>query len=408
MIYVSRTLLLKILFFIIILLLFSLSNSVSANKGLIPVRVNVTDSFGTKIPTSSTKIVIANSSQILYSGPIPLNDSFLLPAGSYSIYAQNLLYGFNASVFEIDTPSTLNLKLSPYTYGTLIDTKTHKIYPEPKDPAIVLRVVLGINQSDQLPSINSLPTFSIKPNVPLAPPCGYIWVLYKTVNLGWIPQLQGAVYSYYINSSYQIVNTPSVTQYSVVYSYVSTNGGPVSQSSAVANGTAVSTSLPTASHSSNLLNYDVYINAQWYDYIYKEYNTCIKHYTGNEKEVFEVHLMSSFYQKDSSATSTSDYSFSAFRNVVSQNLNSQTFYVTFSDMGTQATSFSVEATLAISASFTGREFTGSFNIAGYTSLNSQTQSTQVMYTLTAYGSCKGYMLYKAGWVLGFSKGPGCL
>jgi hypothetical protein len=55
MIYVSRTLLLKILFFIIILLLFSLSNSVSANKGLIPVRVNVTDSFGTKIPTSSTK-----------------------------------------------------------------------------------------------------------------------------------------------------------------------------------------------------------------------------------------------------------------------------------------------------------------------------------------------------------------
>ncbi|MEM3799011.1 MAG: hypothetical protein QXH56_02840 [Thermoprotei archaeon] len=214
-------------------------------------------------------------------------------------------------------------------------------------------------------------------------------------NDGWVQGiLQGAVFSWAGEDGLQ--NTPTVTQSTTIYSYVSVNGGPVGESSAVTMGSSVTTTLPTVSYGAD---YNVYANAQFYDYIYREYDCGI--YIGQEKEVFKVQQVSTWYQYGNLATNLSDYNFQSFKDlVVSQDNQSQVFHITFAEIGTAAQYFSADLSLSISPSITGGEFSGSFDLAGYTNLNSQTNSTEVMYTITAYGSCLGYEAYRSGWVLG--------
>jgi len=206
----------------------------------------------------------------------------------------------------------INLKLSPYTKDYLLDTKTGKAYYQPTDPALVLRVVFGINQSDTLPRVNLSKLSGASSSGSISPPP--YWGLYKTVNLGLVNMLQGAVYSWGKNASDQVQNTPTPSQYSAVYSEVSINGGPLSQSSATLHSVTTTEQLPMAStfNPNGPENYDVYMQGTWYDYIYHQYERGF--FNGQVKEVFEMGQSGNWYKYDNWATSTSDYSFSYFEN----------------------------------------------------------------------------------------------
>ncbi len=311
---------------------------------------------------------------------------------------------------NVTGPTNITLRLVPYTMGSLIDTKHHREYYRPTDPRLVLYTVFGINQSDQLPAINRLPgsnqQTTNRPQTAPAIDCIPYWVLWKTSpinsNGGWVKDvLQGAVFSWAGEDG--LKNQPTVTQSTTIYSYTSSNGGPVSESSAIELGWTTTTTLPEAFFGQD---YNVYADVQFYDYIYRQY--ACGFYLNNEKEVFEMTQISTWYEINYGATNLSDYSFQPYKDlIVSSNNTSQVFYITFGQIGTRTQSFSAMLSLSISPSITGGEFSGSFDLAGYTSLNSQTQSTEVMYTITAYGSCLGYEAYDSGWVLGWGSGPGC-
>ncbi len=433
--------------------------------------LTVTDAENQALPASAVEVAVSNSTQLLYTGSLSAGSVSNLPPGVYSFYAQNLLVGFNATVVSlVSQPTSINLKLSPYTSDYLLDTRTDRSYYRPTDPALVLRVVFGvsypalkggascfshrarspparvteapvstgvnsprttgtlgrcasatfklfdpsnprlkrrgfgkpINQSDTLPPVNLLRPSSASSSGSICPPP--YWGLYKTVNLGVVNMLQGAVYSWGKNASDQVQNTPTPSQYSAVYSEVSINGGPLSQSSATLHSVTTTEQLPMAStfNPNGPENYDVNMQGTWYDYIYHQYEWGF--FNGHVKEVFEMGQSGNWYKYDNWATSTSDYSFSYFENSAIGDKNQNTIYMTLSQVGTQSQSFGVEATLSVGSSSTGGEFSGSFNIAGYSSLNSQTTGTTVVYQLTGYDYCGGFYLYRSGWVLGFSQG----
>lgn len=365
--------------------------------------LTVTDAENQALPAGAVEVAVSNSTHFLYTGPLSAGSVFNLPPGVYSFYAQDLLVGFNATVVSlVSQPVSIKLKLSPYTSGYLLDTKTDRAHYRPTDPALVLRVVLGINQSDTLPPVNLLKPSGASSSGSICPTP--YWGLYKTVNLGVVNMLQGAVYSWGKNASDQVQNTPTPSQYSAVYLEVSINGGPLSQSSATLHSVTTTEQLPMAStfNPNGPENYDVYMQGTWYVYIYHQYECGF--FDGQVKEVFEMGQSGNWYKYDNWATSTSDYSFSYFENFATGDQNQNTIYVTLSQVGTQSQSFGVEAILSVGSSSTGGEFSGSFNIAGYSSLNSQTTGTTVVYQLTGYDYCGGFYLYRSGWVLGFSQG----
>jgi hypothetical protein len=390
-----------------------LSYNTNSSSTIFPVHFRFTDDNGTRLSLTSVQMVIFNLTQVLYAGPaIPTGLVYLFP-GVYSFYGQSLKYGFNATLVNVTGPMNVTVKLVPYTLGNLVDTKHNRQYRRPTDPSLVLYVVFGINQSDRLSPVNNLPqgaTPSYSGSQGVSPgmaPCPARWVLWKTspVNSknGWVQGiLQGAVFSWAGEAG--IENQPTVTQSTTIYSYVSYNGGPVSESSAVTLGSSTTVSLPTVSQGSD---YNVYMNAQFFDYIYREYN-CVNQYLGQEREVFEMYQSSTWYENGYYVTNLSDYNFKPFESiVVSSGQSYSVTYITFSQIGTQAQSFSAMLSLSISPGITGGEYGGSFDLAGYTNLYSQTQGTEVMYTITAYGSCDGYEVYNSGWVLGFGAAPGC-
>jgi len=390
----------------------SLSYNSDSSSTLFPVHFIFTDANGTILPLSSVQMMISNLTQVLYAGPAILTGLVYLFPGVYSFYGQSLKYGFNATLVNVTEPINITLKLVPYTSGNLVDTKHNKQYHRPTDPGLVLYVVFGINQSDQLSPVNNLPSvthsYFNSQGVSVFKPCpGPHWALWKTspvnYNNGWVQGiLQGAVFSWAGEGG--IKNQPTVTQSSTIYSYVSYNGGPVSESSAVTLGSSTTVSLPAVSLGQD---YNVYMNAQFFDYIYREYN-CVNQYLGNEREVFEMYQSSTWYENGYGTTNLSDYNFKSMKSiVVSGGQSNSVTYITFSQIGTQVQSFSAMLSLSISPGETGGEFGGSFDLAGYTSLYSQTKGTEVMYTITAYGSCNGYEVYNSGWVLGFGAAPGC-
>ena len=230
-------------------------------------------------------IVVSDSSRPLYSGPIPPNGIFHLPTGlySFSVYDSNI--GYNAIMYAVKGDTNLTLILMPMSV-TVIDTKTGTRYNNIKNPYQLLQIEdrdsnLRLPQAVFGPPtlLNNTYTSSSQSVAP-QDTCHHYWVLTNVADLGNIPQLQGAVYSYYKNSSYQIVNSPTVSQFSLVDSYVSINAGSVSVSGQRTYGVATTEQLPTASYSSGLWNYDVYMQAHWYDNVYRLYDECSQQYTG--------------------------------------------------------------------------------------------------------------------------------
>jgi hypothetical protein len=376
------------------------------------VSIQTMDARGYLLSPSNETIVVSDSSRPLYSGPIPPNGIFHLPTGLYSFSVYDSNVGYNAIMYAVKGNTNLTLILMPMSV-TVIDTKTGTHYNNIKNPYQFLQIEdrdsnLQLTQAvfGPPPFLNNTYTSSSQYVAP-QDTCHHYWVLTNVADLGNIPQLQGAVYSYYKNSSYQIVNSPTVSQYSQVDTYVSINAGPVSVSAQTSYSVQTTEQLPKASYSSGLWNYDVYMQAHWYDNVYRLYDDCSGQYTSVQDD-FYMGQGSNFYQYDNSATSTSDYSFSYFMNFAIGAQQSNTIGVTLSEISTFSVSFGSEAQLTVSSSETGGGFSGSFNIAGSTSLNQWTSGNTVMYTLTGYGYCKGYQLYRSGWVLGFSSGtPSC-
>jgi hypothetical protein len=324
-----------------------------------------------------------------------------LGSGLYSIYVQSETYGFNATLVTIDGPTIVRIPIGPYVMGCLVDDKRNISYCRPTDPSLVERVIFGINQTSSLPLIRHSSTF------PQLPSCYNFWTLYNDYYMGQYAQLQGAVYSWGPSSSDQIQNTPTPSQYSVSNSYVSYNGGGFTQSGSTSYGVTSQETLTTACQycgSGYPFNYDVAMLGTWHDYVYHEYNTCYPGRLLAEKENTIMTQGGHFYQWDWSAWSTNDYSFSYFYNLGVGQRSEQTVYLTLSTVGTSAQGFSEEFSACLSSGSTGGEFSGCFNVGGYTSLNSGTSGTTVMYTIAAYDYCGSFEVYKSGWVLGWSQG----
>lgn len=358
--------------------------------------------YGDPVPPSEVSLTLSDEYRVLYSGPLPGDGEIHLSRGVYSFSLYDAKVGYNAQVIPISADMVISIPLSP-VQGRVIDTKTGKIIDTPTDSYFILqlneeRSGLKLPHADYgIPSSHVLLT-------PLSSPpldtCHHYWVLWKEVDLGIVNELQGAVYSYYINSSYYVTNQPTVTQYTQQYEEISYGGGPVSRGVAQSYGISITTPLPLASYYTER-SYDVYIQAHWYDDIYKIYNECSGQFTGPDTEVFLVKQWSNWYDHNSPAVSTNNYNFQCWGLIAVGNLSSQQIYITYSQWGSQTTSISAMATISVSKDSTGGEYSGSFNVGGVTSLNSQTAGWTVVYTLTAYGRCAGYSVYQAGWVLGF-------
>ncbi len=374
---------------------------------IFPVHVLVTNgsSEGVVSP-SQTQIFITNATgiNVVFSGDMPYNGIIDLPEGRYSFYAQDPEVGFNATVVTISNAKTVVIELTPYTMGYLMNTENGVLYYRPTNASLVAQVVLGNSQPYQLPNISSGSASGYGSDS-----CGLpVWILYNTYEIGTENMLQGAVYSWGENYTDQVVNSPTPSQYSAAYSYTSVNGGGLSESSATVYSVSSQETLPTAQTWVSpgtlgaLLNYDVYMQGTWYDYVYHQYYCGA--FDGNIEDDFVMNQGGNFYQYDSSAASTGDYSFSYFYNLAVGNAPHNTVDLTLSTVSTQSQSFSAEVSFSVNAGVTGGDFTGTVTSAGYTSLNSQTASTTVMYALTGYGRCLGFHVYRSGWVLGFSQG----
>ena len=391
-----------------------LSSSASQNNGSgtpqvsssmldFPVAIKAVDEISNRpIPLTSTDAFVSSASgQVLFSGQ--LISSLNLPNGEYSFEVQTP-YGFNALLYQISGPTQITIPVGPYVMGNLENSKMGRSIYRPTDPSTVMETVFAINQTDTLPTI-SMSTNNASPNTPCC--CNYYyWVLYNNYDMGVQDQLQGAIYSWGYGSTDQISNSPTPSQYSASDSYVSFNGGGMTQSGDTTQSVTSSETLPTACTycgGGQPLNYDVYMQGTWHDYIYRQYYGCSRQWIGGVKENVVMTQGGNFYQYNSYAYSTGDYSFSYFWNIGVGATNEQTVDLTLSNVGTNTQGFSAEATLCL-GSGDGGSFSGCFDVAGYTGLNSQSSGTQVMYQIGAYGYCEGFEIYRSGWVLGWSQG----